>query len=383
VGEGLLVVATAALGQFDVWAQPGSGPYHGPRALSAVLALGAAATIAWRTRAPLHALGTAIVLVAGTRLAFAHDTSFAEGFLPIVVLTASAAYYRPGRPALGALGAAEVALLVIVLVEPSIGGVGTFLVDSLFLVVPWTAARALRHRADRADTLAGDLDRLREEQRAHEAAVLAEERARIARELHDVVAHGVSVMVLNTGAARLQLEASEQAHEQLLTVERAGREALAELRRMLGLLRTGPHGELSAAGPAPGLDRIDELVANVHGNGLAVTLERNGDAARVPAGLGVSAYRIVQEALTNVVKHAGPAATAVVRIDCGPDALDLEVLDDGSGIARSDLPSAGHGILGARERSLLFGGWADAGPRPEGGWRLRAHLPLDGTVAAR
>jgi signal transduction histidine kinase len=381
VSEGLLVVVLVALGQFDVWAQPGSGPYHGPRMLSAVLAVGAAATVGGRTRAPLHALGAAIVLVAGTRLVVAHDTSFPQGFLPIVVLTASAAYYRPGGAAVTALGAAEAALLVVVLIEPSIGGVGTFLADSLFLVVPWAAAGVLRRRSDRADTLAGDLDRVREEQRAHEVAVLADERARIARELHDVVAHGVSLMVINTGAARLQLDPGDRAYEQLLTVERTGREALGELRRMLGLLRTGPHGELSSAGPTLGLHQIDELVDNVHGNGLAVTLERTGDPSAVPAGLGISAYRIVQEALTNVAKHAGPGATASVRIDCGPDALDLEVLDDGRGVARSDLPSAGHGILGARERSQLFGGWAEAGPRPEGGWRLRAHLPLEGTAA--
>jgi signal transduction histidine kinase len=382
MAEGLLVVAVATLGQFDVWAQPGSGPYHGPRALSAVLALGAAATIAWRTSAPLHALGAAIALVVGTRLIVAHDTSFAQGFLPIVVLTASTAYYRPGRPALTALGAAEIALLIIVLIEPSIGGVGTFLADSLFLLVPWAAASALRRRTDRADTLAGDLDRLREEQRVREAAVLAEERARIARELHDVVAHGVSLMVINTGAARLQLDAEDPTSNQLLIVERAGREALGELRRLLGLLRTGPHGELSATVPAPGLDQLDELVESVRASGLAVTLARSGEPRDVPPGLAVSVYRIVQEALTNVVKHAGLDASAVVRVDCGPDAIDLEVLDDGTG-ARNDLPSAGHGILGARERSLLFGGWAEAGPRPEGGWRLRAHFPLERTAMTR
>lgn len=370
----LLAASLIVVGQADVWTHLGPGPYHGSRPMNAALALIAGAAVAWRRRAPLAAQ-LVVVLAAGvSRAVFAHDTSFFEGFLPLVVLTANAAYMRRGATPVTALLLAELALVTVTLSEPRLRSVGTFVGDSLFLVLPWLAASVLRRRSELAESLAGDLRRVQ----AREAEVIAEERARIARELHDVVAHSVSVMVVNAGAARLTLGEQEGvARDSLLVVERAGRQALAELRRLLGVLRTDVAANGGHAAPMPSLDQLSVLLEELRASGLSVELERTGAVSPLPAGLEVSAYRIVQEALTNVVRHAGRDARTAVRLHYGTDALDIEVVDDGGSVRpHVTLPSSGHGLVGARERSALFGGWADAGPLPGRGWRLQAHLPF-------
>ncbi len=205
---------------------------------------------------------------------------------------------------------------------------------------------------------------------AREAVV--EERARIARELHDVIAHNVSMMVVQAGAERRLLEkhGESSTHEVLETVEQIGRSALTEMRRLVGMLRTDSSDSLS---PQPGLDDVPALVLQVTEAGLPVELHIEGERRELPAGIELSAYRIVQEALTNALKHAGNAH-AEVHVRYGPESLELEIVDDGPG---APAPAAGgHGLVGMRERVALYGGRLDAGRRPSGGFAVSVKLPV-------
>jgi signal transduction histidine kinase len=213
---------------------------------------------------------------------------------------------------------------------------------------------------------------LEEDRGALAREAVAAERARIAREMHDAVAHSVSVMVLQAGAAEQVLTTSpERARASLAAIQDTGREAIVELRRMLGLLRDPQ--ELAPLGPQPGVDQLEELLAHVRAAGLPVELTVEGRPRRLPPGIDRSAYRIVQEGLTNALKHAGPAH-ADVLLRYGERAVELEVLDDG----RGPCPGAGggFGLLGMHERAALYGGQLDGGARPGGGYALRARLPL-------
>jgi signal transduction histidine kinase len=205
---------------------------------------------------------------------------------------------------------------------------------------------------------------------AREAVV--EERARIARELHDVIAHNVSMMVVQAGAERRVLEEDEgSTHEVLATVEQIGRDALTEMRRLVGMLRNDTADPLA---PQPGIDDLAVLVTQVHEAGLPVELSVEGEPRKLPAGIELSAYRIVQEALTNALKHAGDAH-ATVRVRYGVDSLELEIADDGAGQAAATV-EGGHGLVGMRERVALYGGRFDAGRRPSGGFAVRVLLPI-------
>ena len=200
----------------------------------------------------------------------------------------------------------------------------------------------------------------------------AEERARIARELHDVVAHSVSVMVVQaSGVRRLLKEEQHRERDALVSVEQIGRQALTEMRRMLGVMRT--EGELPLLTPQPGLQHLERLVAPVEEAGLPVTLRIEGRRPELSPGIDLSAYRIVQEGLTNALKHSrGGHAEVVVRYDA--NSVQLEITDDGVG-ANGDGP--GHGLVGMRERVALYGGKLAAGPRDGGGFVLRAELPVE------
>ena len=189
-----------------------------------------------------------------------------------------------------------------------------------------------------------------------------------------MIAHSVSVMVLQAGGARMVMDAEpERAEVSLRSIERAGRDALAEMRRLLGVLGSGEDPQSLA--PQPGLRDIEDLVAGTRLAGLPVYLRVDGEPMTVSAVIDLCAYRIVQEALTNAVKHAGPAH-AEVRLRWAPDALDVEISDDGRGSGEVNGASGGHGIAGMRERAALYGGTLDAGPGPGRGFTVRAHLPL-------
>ncbi|MGH2968311.1 MAG: sensor histidine kinase, partial [Solirubrobacteraceae bacterium] len=206
--------------------------------------------------------------------------------------------------------------------------------------------------------------------KAREAVV--EERARIARELHDVVAHAISVIVLQArGGRRMLAEDPDDTRRALDAIEHAGAQALAEMRRLLGMLRQADD-ELALA-PRPSLTRIDELVAQLAATGLPVAVTVEGEPLELPPGIDVSAYRIVQEALTNALKHAGPAR-AHVTLRYTPDELELVIVDDGAGTGNGG--GSGHGLAGLRERVAVYGGELESGRRAEGGYALRARLPL-------
>jgi signal transduction histidine kinase len=257
----------------------------------------------------------------------------------------------------------------------------------LRFVVAWVAGYALRESAEQAEaaemraTLA-EREREAAEMRAifaereREAAAriaVAEERARIARELHDIVAHAMSVMVLQVGAVRHKLpQTLEEDRDALGRVEQAGRTALAEMRRLLGAMRSD--GDGLELGPQPGLDGLDSLVDDVSGAGLPVRVHVDGEPFPLPRAIDLSAYRIVQEALTNALKHAH-ASHADVTVRYRPDKLELEIADDGSGPAVTN--GHGHGLVGIRERVHIYGGEMSAGAAPAGGFVLSARLPVD------
>jgi signal transduction histidine kinase len=215
-----------------------------------------------------------------------------------------------------------------------------------------------------------DLAEREREVAAREAVV--DERARIARELHDAIAHNVSMMVVQAGAERRVLDDTQGSTREVLeTVEEIGRNALTEMRRLVGMLRTDDESPLA---PQPGLDDLPTLVGQVREAGLPVELHVEGERRELPVGLELSAYRIVQEALTNALKHAGDAR-ASVRVRYGDDSLELEVVDDGAG-AQAELASGGHGLVGMRERVALYGGRFEAGRHAAGGFTVRVLLPI-------
>jgi signal transduction histidine kinase len=254
---------------------------------------------------------------------------------------------------------------------------GEYVFTPVLFAIGWLAGFALRERSAQA---AAAEERALAAEREREAAArvaVAEERARIARELHDVVAHAVSVMTLQVGAVRHRLpETLGDDRDALRGVEQAGRAALTEMRRLLGALRDdGEDAELS---PQPGLAGLDALAAEVGRAGLPVRLLVEGEAFPLPRAIDLSAYRIVQEGLTNALKHAS-AAQADVTVRYGSRGVQLEVRDDGAGPAASD--GLGHGLVGIRERVKIYGGEMSAGAAPGGGFVLSARLPVEGAAA--
>jgi signal transduction histidine kinase len=243
----------------------------------------------------------------------------------------------------------------------------------------WIVGDYVRQRREESVRLQGLAERLEHEREERARQAVADERARIARELHDVVAHHVSVMVVQAAAAR-RIATTDPAAAQaaLIAVEGSGRTALAEMRRMLEVLRADD-GPLA---PQPGLAGLGTLLADVRAAGLPVELTIEGQPAELPPGVDLAAYRIVQEALTNVVKHAG-RASARVRLGYAPSSIAIEVTDDGRGAAAEPGPDgAGHGLLGMRERVALYGGALETGPRPAGGFRVYATLSFDPPAGA-
>ncbi|MBA4863915.1 sensor histidine kinase [Streptomyces sp. PSKA54] len=269
--------------------------------------------------------------------------------------------------------------------QENVSGAGHVLV-TVFQTVPfalaWVLGDSLRTRRAYLDQLEERAARLEKEREAQSKVAVAAERARIARELHDVVAHNVSVMVVQAdGAAYVMDTAPDQAKKALETISGTGRQALAEMRRLLGVLRTGEHEESGEYVPQPDVEQIDELIEQVRSAGLPVDFKVEGTPRPLPSGVELTAYRIVQEALTNTRKHGGPNAGASVRLVYFDDGLGLLVEDDGKGapheLCEEGGPDGkGHGLIGMRERIGMVGGTLDAGPRPGGGFRISALLPL-------
>ncbi|MEV8569141.1 sensor histidine kinase [Streptomyces sp. NPDC051322] len=249
-------------------------------------------------------------------------------------------------------------------------------------ILAWVLGDSMRTRRAYLAQLEERAARLEKEREAQAKVAVAGERARIARELHDVVAHNVSVMVVQADGAAYVLDAApDQAKQALETISSTGRQALAEMRRLLGVLRTGDARESGEYVPQPDVEQIKELVEHVRTAGLAVDFQVEGTPRPLPSGVELTAYRIVQEALTNSRKHGGPDVGASVRLVYFDDGLGLLVEDDGRGAAHElyedgGADGQGHGLIGMRERIGMVGGTLDAGPRPGGGFRISALLPL-------
>jgi signal transduction histidine kinase len=371
--DGLLAVVMAAVGlallasalPFD----PGS-----PRAWAAYLLVAAhTLPIAVRRRYPLPTLAWA--LLTGAAFAALGLNLVALSFSILIYLYTVAARC-PRRVSLAGLAATEGLLLVVWLVNPgAIGDGGTLVIDGLIMAAAWWLGDGARRRQEAivaARERAAELEAAREELARR---AVTEERLRIARELHDVVAHSMSIIAVQSGVGAHVLDSQpEEARKALAAVEATSRQALVEMRRLLGVLRAEaePRGSLA---PAPGLADVEALAAEVARAGVRVEVRIEGTPAELPAGLDLSAYRIVQEALTNVVRHAGPA-TARVAVSYAADRVVVEVVDDGRG-GDPGRDHGGHGIAGMRERAELYGGTLEAGPGPGGGFRVAASLPLD------
>ena len=361
VDAAIAVLAGAA--QAEAWLDP----TQKPRFATALFALLWTLPLLLRRRFPLGAPTFVFgILAAETLLPGEVVTSSQATGLAAVATFAVAGTVRDLRRALAGAAAGFAALTAIIVVEglPANRAWPVVVVGA----IAWALGRAFGARAQRAADLEERAERL---ERAHAEAV-AGERATIARELHDVIAHSVSVMTVQAGAARLVLEEDpSRARESLLAVEETGRQALAEMRRLLGILRGDEHEARLA--PQPGVSELDALVEKVRAAGLPVDVIVEGEPHVLPPGTDLAAYRVVQEALTNALKHAG-AARAQVSIRYGKTALELAVTNDGHAAPNGRV---GHGLIGMRERVALYGGEFHAGPRPAGGYVVRATLPID------
>jgi signal transduction histidine kinase len=360
----LLVVAA----EIKVWIVPWSGP----KAVFIVASLLWTLPLLLRRRLSFAAPVFVFAVQAGSAFADptlgAETTAFAALLLAFWVVGAH--NERTQAIAAAAIGFASIA--VVARVDERLGlsqAVSGVLMGGTVSLI----AYALQRRGKRAAELEERAALLEHEREELERAAVAEERRRIARELHDVIAHSITLMTVQAGAARIVLaEDPELARESVVSVEETGRHALAELRRLLGILRTD-EGEASLV-PQPGLARVDDLIALARRAGLPVELTVEGEPRVLPPGVDLTAYRIVQEALTNAHKHAGPAH-AHVLLHYESEAVELEVTNDGR-ISPNGGDSVGLGLVGMRERVALYDGTFEAGPRAGGGYAVRARLPV-------
>jgi len=366
----LAAVGLLVLGQIELWA--GGHTISGHKGLNAFLVVLMPACVAVRRRWPF-AVGVVVMLAnSAFWLADGKSTSIALGVSWMCALYAVAVWTETREFALGLVVLAVADGITALSPHGSPQSAGEFV--WIPAVIMFLVRKAVRERQLRAEALAAQAELLERQREllAHEA--VTEERARIARELHDLVAHNVSVMVVQAGAERHALsEDQASTREALTSIEQSGRQALAEARRLLGMLRTnGEHEELA---PQPSIDQIDFLVEQVERAGLPVKLDVQGERVPLPAGVDLCAYRVVQEGLTNALKHAGPAhAEVLLRYTGG--GLDVRVQDDGRGLAQPNGDGAGHGLIGMRERVALYGGEIHTGPRDGGGFEISAHIPL-------
>ena len=332
-----------------------------PDRLASVLIGVAAAGLVIRRARPLVSLA-AVVLPASVYLVLGYV------YGPIMVLPLIAMYtvarLMPIRRSLVACGIALAVLFVHAFVTVGRGAVAPPLPWAGWLLVPWAAGTVVRMYRESAA-------RAREEMARDRAY---EERLRIAREVHDVVGHGLAAINMQAGVALHVLDRRpEKARDALDAIRQTSKAALDDLRGTLAVFRQPDGGERS---PTPGLDQLDALVQRITEGGVPVDLEITGDPARLPAATDLAAYRIVQESLTNVVKHAGPTS-ASVRVHYGPDEVELEVTDEGRARPGAEVSSTGYGIPGMGERASAVGGTLETGPRAGGGFRVHARLPLE------
>ena len=335
------------------------------RAVAAALLMTVA--LAWRRRWPLLVF---FLVVAGAVVVVSH-TPF-TGFTTVMIAAYSVGAYTRYR-LLSLLLLTATAVAVVIEFGGGLPPLPQWSGPFIVLLPLWLVGNAISTWRVRASAFEDKAARLEREQEQVRLAAIAEEQARIARELHDVVAHSVSVMVVQAGAARHVLSSSpDKAGEALLAVEASGREAMAELRRLLGMLQPGDDG--AGLAPQPGLEQVSALLRRVRAAGLPVEMHVEGRPYPLPPGVNLAAYRVVQEGLTNALKYAGQARTIVV-LDYRDEELKIEVLDEGADVPAHVGGEMGRGLVGMRERVALYGGRLEAGPRLERGYAVRAWLP--------
>lgn len=334
-----------------------------------------ALAVAIRRRWTLQALALGVATTIATRLLNGtQQPGWEKGplIVGILLLIYAAGAYLDGRRAWLGLGLATGVFAWSWIAKSGVA-VGLFNVVA-FVWLPWLVGRARRLSASRERAARELAERVDAERELRVQAAALGERARLAREIHDVIAHSVSVMVIQAAGARKVMDGEPaRAGEALRSVERAGREALAEMRRLLGVLGDGQ--DLRALAPQPGLEDLPELVSSTRAAGLDTSIRVEGQPVAVTQGLSLCVYRVVQEALTNTLKHAGPTR-AQVSVRWAADSLELEVTDAGGRRPEPAAGSSGHGIAGMRERAALHGGTVHAGPAPGGGFTVHARIPL-------
>ena len=385
----LLAVALSGSALYEIWlgSLPANAGVPGPRLENTIIFVLVGLALVLRRRAPIATLFMIVVAVLIQREVLLPPSSnqapidpflALQSFLALLVAFYSAAAYAELRQA--AIGGVIAGASIVATDLPHIiaGNPRQDTVPSwIFMATLWLAGWAFRRRRIQAAHLEGRAARLEREREERARVAVAEERTRIARELHDVVAHSVSVIVVQAQAAQRLIDSDQhEAQLALGAIETSGRQALVELRRMLGILRRA--GEKPVIDPQPSLEQLYTLVEQFRESGLPVELSVSGEAKPLPPGVDLSAYRIVQEALTNTLKHAGPAR-ARVAVRYRDEEIELEVIDDGAGTGKGG--GSGHGLIGMRERAGLYGGTLESGKREVGGYFVRARLPL-GTLTS-
>ncbi len=348
----------------------------GPTPLAVSTAFALTLPLAWRRTSPLACAAVVAAAIVVDDLAAGWDGAVISFDCAIIASYSAAAHARQ-RHAVAALGVLLAANLVDALGAPGNRAGNLPLGIVVFSLVPWLVGQALRRERERAATLRELAGQLEAEREARARDAVAAERGRIARELHDIVAHAIGVIAVQADAAsRLLRHDPTRAEEPLATVQQTARSALAEMRQLVGLLRESD--SRAPLEPQPGLAALERLVADAQQSGLPVEFEVAGETRPLPSTVDLAAYRIVQEALTNVRKHSG-ATRAHVRIGYEPDRLDVEILDNGRG--GRPKRNGGHGLIGIRERVSLLGGRVEAGPNADGGFVVHAELPLEPSEA--
>jgi signal transduction histidine kinase len=373
-GEPVLVAALALLCAVEVLRWDDARPV-----LAIPLAVSAWFLLLLRRRMPVITM--VVVLVAVQLLGRVAPGLEDEAIsIPLLILVAT---YSLGRWARGRqtwLGLAlVVACVVSFVVADGAGDASDVAFGIAFFGTPWGTGVAMRLRRDREDQLRADAELLSRDQEERARRAVAAERARIARELHDVVSHAISVTVLQARGGRRLIGVDDAAVRSALdAIEHTNTAALGDMRRLLAVLRDTEDDAGGGLTPQPSLSRLDDLVEQVRSSGLPVDLELSGAPGVVPPGVDLSAYRIIQEALTNVIKHAGPTAQARVQVTYRPDQVVVAVRDDGRLAASSDdgrRTGEGRGLINIRERVAVVGGTVEAGPGPDGGFLVCARLP--------
>jgi len=339
--------------------------------------------VAVRRRFPLAAPATTLTAAVLLNLVGTSVEETIAPFFAVLLNSYATGAFLDGRRSWAGLAVGVCGVVLVVATFPGESTSGDYLFPAGFVLACWIAGRAVRSRTLLTAELHEAAVLADEQRQAAARRAAADERRRIAREMHDIVAHSVSVMVVQAGGARRILDRDPgRAVAAAAEIERTGREALGEMRRLLGVLHVGERE--AARAPQPTLEGVPTLVERAREAGLPVDLQVQGEPRALPAGLDLAAYRIVQEALTNAIKHAGAAPTAV-SVRYGDHELELEVVDAGRA-ARSapgpGLASGGHGIVGMRERVRLYGGELRAGRRPDGGFEVWARIPLEAQEVA-